>query len=431
MKTLWIKNGRVIDPANARDAVGDVYAVDGKLVDSLSDEQKQNAEVIDATGLVVSPGLVDIHVHLREPGQTHKEDIGTGSHAAAAGGFTSIVCMPNTSPAADDRGTIQQINDSIAQKAVVRVYPTGCITKGRKGEALTNVGSLKKAGVVAITDDGDCVQNNEIMRRAVEYARMFDLCVMDHCQDESLTQGSVMNEGTWSLKLGLRGWPNAAEDIIVARNVILAEYTGGHIHMQHISSARSVEILKLAKSRGVSVTSEVSPHHIHLTDACLAEYDTNFKMNPPLRTEADRQALIEGLKDGVITCICTDHAPHTADEKDQEFDYAPFGITGLETSLAVSLEVMHYEHECSLSQVVAWLTHKPAEVLKLEAGTLSAGANADIAIFNPEEKWEVTKQGFKSKSINSPWVGCSLRGKVHRTIVGGKTVYCDGEVITG
>lgn len=431
MSLLHIKNGRVIDPANNRDEPGEVFAVDGKIVDSLSAAQKAEATVIDADGAVVCPGLVDIHVHLREPGQTHKEDIDSGTRAAAAGGFTTVVCMPNTSPPADNRGTIQQILDSIERKAHVRVYPTGNITVKMEGKALANTGSLKNAGVVAITDDGKCVQSNEIMRRAVEYAKMFDLCVMDHCQDESMTEGSVMNEGFWSLKLGLKGWPNAAEDIIVARNIILSAYTGGHIHMQHISSAYSVDIIRRAKQRGINVTAEAMPHHMHLTDACLESYDTNCKMNPPLRTEEDRQALIQGLMDGAIDCIATDHAPHSADEKDQEFDYAPFGIIGLETALPVSLEVLTREKDCSLSEVVAWLTHKPAEILKLPAGTLSTGANADIAIFAPDEAWMVTADGFHGRSANSPWIGREMRGKVRTTIVGGRIVYDKGEIISG
>ena len=289
MPALWIKNARIIDPAAKRDAVGDLYAVDGRIVAGLSADQKKKARKIDAKGLVAAPGLVDIHVHFREPGQTHKETIATGSRAAAAGGFTTVVCMPNTTPPADNAGTIQYIMDAIRRDAVVKVLPTGCITIGMKGDTLAPIGSLKRAGVVAITDDGDCVQSNELMRRAIEYAKMFGLPVMDHCQDESMTEGAVMNEGDMSIRLGLRGWPNAAEDVIVSRNVILSAYTGAHIHMQHISSARSVDILRRAKADGVRVTGEATPHHIALTDAALATYDTNFKMNPPLRTEADRE----------------------------------------------------------------------------------------------------------------------------------------------
>ncbi len=426
---LWITGGRVIDPANKRDEVADVYAIDGVLVDSLTDAQKADAEKIDASGLVVAPGLVDIHVHFRDPGQTHKEDIRTGSEAAAAGGFTTVVCMPNTSPVCDNAGTIQRIMDKVDREAVVRVHPTGCLTIGMNGEQLAPTGQLLSTGIVAVTDDGKCVQSNEIMRRAVEYANMFGLPIMDHCQDASLTEDAVMNEGEWSLKLGLRGWPKAAEDIIVARNVILSRLTGAHIHMQHVSSAASVDILRAAKKRGIRVTGEASPHHIEFTDAHLKDYDTLYKMNPPLRTAEDRAALIEGLCDGTLDCIATDHAPHTETEKDQEFDYAPFGIIGLENSLASSLGTLYHSGTMSLSDVIALMTHKGAELCKLEAGTLGSGANADICLFDPDEEWVVDPDKFFSKSRNCPWNGKTLKGKVKATIVGGKQVF-DGTQIT-
>ena len=425
---LWIQNGRVIDPAAKRDAVGDVFIVDGKFAASLTAAQKKRAKKIDATGLVVAPGLVDIHVHFREPGQTHKETILTGSHAAAAGGFTTVVCMPNTAPVADNAGTVQLIN-AAARNAIVHVYPTGCITVGMKGQALAPHGSLKKAGVVAITDDGLCVESNQLMRSAVEYAKMFDLSVLDHCQDESLTKGAVMNEGTVSTRLGLKGWPHAAEDIIVARNIILSHYSGAHIHMQHISSAMSVELLRRAKKDGINVTGEATPHHIALTDDALGTYDTNFKMNPPLRTEADRQAIIAGLKDGALDCIGTDHAPHAPDEKDREFDYAPNGITGLETALAVCLDVLVRQNKFKLSYVVDLMTRRAANILKLPAGTLAEGATADVCIFDPAEKWLYdAKKGF-SKSLNSPWSGQTLTGRVKATIVAGRVVYRDGKLV--
>ena len=426
---LWIKNGRVIDPANQRDAVGDIFAVGGKIVDNISKAQEADATLVDATGLVVAPGLVDIHVHFRDPGQTHKEDIRSGSEAAAAGGFTSVVCMPNTSPVCDNAGTIQRIMDQVEREAVVHVYPTGCLTVGMKGEQLAPTGQLKKAGVIAMTDDGACVQSNEIMRRAVEYAKMFDLPIMDHCQDASLTEGAVMNEGEWSLRLGLQGWPKAAEDIIVARNVILAELTGAHIHMQHISSATSVDILRRAIDRGAPVSGEASPHHIEFTDADLRDYDTVFKMNPPLRTDADRESLIEGLIDGTLACIATDHAPHSPTEKDREFDAAPFGIIGLENSLASSLTTLYHDKRLSLSGVVALLTHKGAEICKLDAGTLSTGAPADICLFNPDEEWTVDANKFFSKSRNCPWHGKTLKGVVKSTYVDGRQVF-DGQSIT-
>jgi dihydroorotase len=428
MSSLIIKNGRVIDPASKRDKVGDVFIADGKIVKSLTAAQKKSAKVVDAKGLVVCPGLVDIHVHFREPGQTHKENILTGSQAAAAGGFTTVVCMPNTSPVADNAGTVELINNA-ARKAAVHVYPTGCITVGMKGQSLAPHGSLKKAGVVAITDDGLCVESNELMRRAVEYSKMFDLPVLDHCQDESLTKGAVMNEGTVSTRLGLKGWPHAAEDIIVARNIILSAYTGAHIHMQHISSAMSVELLRRAKKDGINVTGEATPHHIALTEEALGTYDTNFKMNPPLRTEADRKAIIAGLRDGALDCIGTDHAPHAPDEKDKEFDYAPNGITGLETALPVCLEILVKQNKFKLPYVIDLMTRKAANLLKLPAGTLAEGAAADVCIFDPNETWLYdAKKGF-SKSLNSPWSGQKLTGRVKTTIVDGKVVFRDGKIV--
>ena len=426
---LWITGGRVIDPANQRDAAADVYAIDGKIVEHLNDEQKKVAVKIDAAGLIVAPGLVDIHVHFRYPGQTHKEDIRSGSEAAAAGGFTTVVCMPNTSPVCDNAGAIQRIIDKVEREALIRIYPSGTLTVGMEGERLAPTGQLKKAGIVAVTDDGKCVQSNEIMRRAVEYAKMFDLPIMDHCQDTSLTEGAVMNEGEWSLKLGLRGWPKAAEDVIVARNVILARLTGAHIHMQHVSSAASVDILRAAKQSGIPVSGEASPHHIEFTDANLKDYDPIFKMNPPLGNAADRDALIEGLCDGTLECIATDHAPHTPTEKDCELDYAPFGIIGLENSLASSLGTLYHSGRMSLSDVIALMTYKGARICKLDAGTLSVGANADICVFDPDEEWTVNPDKFFSKSRNCPWNGRTLKGRVKATFVSGKQVF-DGENIT-
>lgn len=428
MPILWIKNARVIDPAAKRDAVGDIFVKNGRIAANLSATERKRAKVIDATGLVACPGLVDVHVHFREPGQTHKETIATGSRAAAAGGFTTVVCMPNTSPPASTAGTIQFINDAIKRDAVIKVYPTGCITMDMKGQALAPIGSLKRAGVVAITDDGDCVQSNELMRRACEYASMFDLPIMDHCQDHSMTQGAVMNEGVVSTRLGLRGWPNAAEDLIVARNIILSTYTGAHIHMQHISSKNSVELLRRAKSRKIRVTAEATPHHLALTDESLGTYDTNFKMNPPLRTEEDRQALIAGLKDGTIDIVATDHAPHTNYEKDKEFDYAPNGILGSETALPVTLGVLLREARMKLPRVIELMTSRPAALFNLPAGTLAADAAADICLFDPAEKWLYDASKGFSKSSNSPWHGRTLTGRVKSTIVDGRIVF-DGRRI--
>ncbi len=419
----------MIDPANDRDEIADVYAVDGVLVDSLTPDQAEQAETIDASGCVVAPGLVDIHVHFREPGQTHKETIKSGSHCAAAGGFTTVVCMPNTSPTCDNAGTIQYIKDAIDRDALVNIYPTGCITKNMDGVEMAPIGSLKNAGVVAVTDDGKCVQSNELMRRILEYANMFGLPVFDHCQDYALTEGAVMNEGDVSLRLGVKGWPAAAEDIIVARNCILSAYTGAHVHMQHISSAYSMDLIRRVKNRGGRVTAEVTPHHLALTDKSLSTYDPNFKMNPPLRTEDDRQALIQGVIDGTIDCICTDHAPHTDYEKDVELDHAPFGIIGLETSLAVSLEVLYHSGLTDLNTIIGLMTYKGAAICHLPAGTLSSGEAADVVIFDPDEKWTVDPEKSFSKSQNCPWNGDKLRGRIKRTICAGETVFLNGKII--
>ena len=429
MPSLWIRNARVIDPAARRDAVGDVFVRDGRFVDSLPAAERRRARQVDAKGLVACPGLIDVHVHFREPGQTHKETIATGSRAAAAGGFTTVVCMPNTSPVADNPGTIQLMKDVIGRDAVVRVLPTGCITVGMKGQSLAPIGSLRRAGVVAITDDGDCVQSNDLMRRAVEYARMFDLPVMDHCQDHSMTQGAVMNEGVVSTRLGLRGWPNAAEDLIVARNAILSEHTGAHIHLQHISSRHSVDIIRRAKARGVRITAEATPHHIALTDEALATYDTNFKMNPPLRTEEDRRAIIAGLRDGTIDIIATDHAPHTDYEKDKEFDFAPNGIIGLETALPVSLEVLVRRNRFRLPFVIDLMTRRPAQLLNLPGGTLTPGAEADLCLFDPDETWTYDARAGQSKSSNSPWHAQKLTGRVRMTFVAGRAVFAEGRIV--
>ena len=425
----WITGGRVIDPANNRDAIGDIYAVDGKIVPSLSGKEKKQAQQIKAEGLIICPGFVDIHTHLCEPGDTHRETIQTGTWAAAAGGFTTVVCMPNANQPSDNAGTIQQINDAVERDALVNVFPTGALTIGMEGNELAPAGSLKRSGIVAITDSYRSVQKNEIMRRAIEYASMFNLVVMDHCQDRALTEGSVMNEGIWSLRLGLRGWPSAAEDIIVSRNVILSTYTGAHIHLQQISTSNAVEIIRRAKQRNVNISAEVTPHHLHLSDECVKNYDTNFKTNPPLRTPEDQAALIEGLLDGTLDCISTDHMPHTDYEKNVEYDLAPFGVIGLETSLAVCLKVLVHSKKCALSQLIKLLTCNPSNLLKLGKGTLSPSADADITLFDPDEEWVVDPDKFQSRSRNSPWIGKLLKGKVKQTFVAGRKVWDGDRVI--
>ena len=424
MKTsLHIKGGRIIDPANGIDCVGDIYAKDGVLVESLPGGER-DVEVIDATGKVISPGLIDIHVHFREPGQSHKETIATGSRCAAAGGFTTVVCMPNTSPAADSPATIAWIQERAASTACVNVFCTGAITRGIAGEEMAPIGALAAAGVVALTDDGRCVQNHGVMRRAVEYARQFGLPIMDHCQEATLSSDGVMNEGEWSTRLGLPGWPALAEDLIVARNILLSEETGHPIHCQHISSARSVRLLREARRRGVAITAEACPHHIALTDSELKSFDTNFKMNPPLRTQADIDEILAGIADGTITILASDHAPHATFEKDVEFDRAPFGILGLETELGLFLEILlHQRKALSLPQVLEMLTVNPAKLLRLNRGTLSAGAPADITILDPDHEWTVDKGSSFSLSRNTPFHGHKLRGRALRTIVAGKTVW--------
>jgi dihydroorotase len=422
VNSLIIKNGRVIDPTNSVDEVRDVFVVDGKF----ATEAAKEAEVIDATGKIVTPGLIDMHVHLREPGRSDKETFATGTLCAARGGFTSVVCMPNTTPAADNTGTIAFMKQRAAEAACVNVFPTGAITKELKGKELAPIGSLKKAGVVAITDDGHCVQNNELMRRAVEYAKMFDLPVLDHCQDYNLVADGVMNEGHWSAALGLRGWPSIGEDIIVARNILITEQVDWHIHCQHISSARSVELIREAKKRGVKISGEACPHHFTLTEECVKTYDTNYKMNPPLRTERDRDAILGGLADGTLEIIGSDHAPHCSYEKEVEFDFAPFGIIGLETELALSLELVR-KKILGLRALVEKFTVNPARLLRLKEGTLSVGANADITIIDPEREWTYDVAQSASKSRNSPFHGWKLRGRALATIVKGKVVWRETE----
>ncbi len=452
MNSLLLTGGRVIDPANRFDAIADLLIRDGKIAALGADAALQatpDIERMDVRGLVVCPGLIDLHVHLREPGQTAKETIATGTQAAARGGFTSLVCMPNTSPAIDNAGTVALIHDRAKRDGVVNLFVAGAITKNIAGEELAPIGSLKRAGVVAITDDGHCVQNNELMRRALEYAKMFDLPVMDHCQDYSLVTEGVMHEGRWSTSLGLQGWPAAGEEMIVARNILLAELTGARVHCQHLSAAGSVELLRAAKKRGVPISGEACPHHFTLTDAAVAgsdkfwstdgagisgfdplagapawpAYDTNFKMNPPLRSARDREAILAGLVDGTIEILCSDHAPHCDFEKEVEFDYAPFGITGLETELALSLMQLYHSGRLALPDLIAKYTAAPARLLNLAKGTLSVGADADVTVFDPDHEWVFARNETASKSANSPFYGWPLKGKAIITLVGGKPVW--------
>jgi dihydroorotase len=420
-KITRITNGRIIDPSNGRDEIADLWIADGKISAPLPGNE---TETIDASGLVVAPGLIDIHVHLREPGQSHKETMATGTRAAAAGGFTTVVAMPNTNPSADSAATITWIKEKAAREACVNVLCTGAITKGLKGEELAPVGSLFNAGVVALTDDGHCIQNNEIMRRAVEYARMFGLVVMDHCQDYSIVGDGIMHEGEWSLRLGLPGWPRAGEETIVARNIMLAELCDSPIHCQHISSGGSVRLIREARARGVKISGEVCAHHIALTDATLAAFDSNFKMNPPLRTQEDIEAIIEGIADGTLTILCSDHAPHASYEKEVEIDHAPFGITGLETEFAIFHEILvHKRQAIDLPRLIALFTSEPAALLNLDRGTLSEGAAADVVLIDPSRDWTFDKNQSASLSKNTPFHGHTWRGRAVRTIVAGATVW--------
>jgi len=421
MSNLIIEGGRILDPGLGRDEIADLYIEQGTISRAAPAGQ---ADKIDARGLIVVPGLIDIHVHLREPGQVHKETIETGSRAAAAGGFTSVVCMPNTSPAADNPSSITWILDRARETAVVNIFPSGAITRELKGEEMAPIGSMVQAGIVAITDDGHCVQNHELMRRAVEYARMFDLTVLDHCQDYNMVGSGVMHEGYWSAVLGLPGWPRAGEEIMVMRNILLAELCATRIHCQHLSAAGSVRLLKDARNRGVAVTGELCPHHIALSDESVSSFDTNHKMNPPLRSKEDIEALIQGVADGTITILASDHAPHSIFEKEVEFDQAPFGILGLETELALFLTILvHRRKAIGLADLIAMYTINPAKLLRLKKGTLAAGSDADVTLIDPDLEWVYRKDSSWSKSRNTPFDGWELKGRATRTIVAGKTVW--------
>jgi len=425
MSATIIRNGRVIDPANKRDEVIDLLIIDGKIA-PLSQLSTLNSQLdeINASNLIVCPGLIDMHVHLREPGFGHKETIESGARAAAAGGFTTIVCMPNTSPAADNPSTIAWIKDRAGDTACVNVLPTGAISKNLEGEELAPIGSLVQAGIVAITDDGHCVQNHELMRRAVEYVRMVGVPVLDHCQDYNLVGNGVVHEGHWSTLLGLPGWPAAGEEAIVMRNILLAELCDHHIHCQHVTTAGSVRLLREARTRGVKISGEICPHHIALTDEEIQNFDTNYKTNPPLRAQADVDALLEGISDGTLSILASDHAPHADFEKEVEFDAAPFGIIGLESELGLFLDLLvHKRRKIDIMRLIEMYTVEPRRLLKINAGTLSIGAAADVTLIDPDLEWTVRVDTFESASRNSPFDGWKLKGRAVRTIVGGKTVW--------
>jgi dihydroorotase len=421
MKIL-LKGGRVLDPVHNIDDTLDLLIEDGRIANISKNIEAGGAETIDARGKLVVPGLIDIHVHLRDPGYEYKEDIVTGTRAAAAGGFTSVACMPNTNPVNDNKAVTLYILRKAAEEGCVNVFPVGSITKGLKGESLAEMGELKEAGCLAVSDDGRPVANGELMRRALEYARPFGLTVISHAEDISLVGEGVMNEGFVATELGLKGIPWVAEDAAVARDVMLAEFAGARLHVAHVSTRGAVEIVRAAKKRGVRVTCEATPHHFTLTDEAVRGYNTNAKMNPPLRSAEDVAAVRAGLADGTIDAIATDHAPHHIDEKNVEFNIALNGIVGLETALPLSLRLVE-DGILPLKDAIARLTIGPARALGIPRGTLEVGTAADVTVIDPELKWTVAAEKLLSKSKNTPFNDWKLKGAATHTIVGGKIVY--------
>ncbi|MBE0597131.1 MAG: dihydroorotase [Desulfuromonadales bacterium] len=418
---ILIKNGRVIDPAQGIDEVLDLLIQDGKIA-KVGKGLQGEGEVIDATGKLVTAGLIDIHVHLRDPGQEYKEDIVTGTRAAAAGGFTSVACMPNTNPVNDNKAVTLYILNKAKEEGLVNVFPVGAITKGLKGESLSEMGELRDVGCLAVSDDGKPVASGELMRRAMEYSRPFGLTIIAHSEELSLVGEGVMNDGFVATELGLKGIPWVAEDAAIARDVMLAEYTGARLHVAHVSTKGAVEIVRQAKKRGVQVTCEATPHHFTLTDEAVRGYNTNAKMNPPLRSADDLAAVRAGLADGTIDSIATDHAPHHIDEKNVEFNIALNGVVGLETALPLTLRLVE-EKVLPLADAIARLTVGPARALGIPRGTLEAGAPADVTVIDPELAWTVEPQKLQSKSKNTPFAGWPMKGAAVVTIVGGKVVW--------
>ena len=423
---LLIANGHLIDPAEGENSGKNILIEDGKVVAWLSQNEPvpADAEVFDASGLVVAPGFIDMHVHLREPGQEHKETIASGCAAAVAGGWTSVCPMPNTNPVNDSAAITRYMIEQAENAGLANVFPIGAITKESGGSELAEMGEMKAAGAVAVSDDGRPVPNSGMMRRALEYARDFDLPVIDHCEDKSLSAGGVMNEGRVSLMLGLKGMPALAEEVDAVRDIILAREAGAHIHIAHISTKGAVEAVRRGKRDGVRVTCEAAPHHFTLTDAAVEGYDTNTKMSPPLRSREDVEAVIEAIKDGTIDAIATDHAPHHADEKALEYDRAPFGITGLETAVGLAFTELVHKGVIDLVKLVELCSTNPAKIFKLEGrGTLKPGSHADVTILDPQLDWTYRNADSKSKSKNCPFDGRQFQGAAVATIVGGKLVY--------
>ena len=424
VRPLLLRGGRVIDPSQKLDRVLDVLLADGKVAaigEKLS--AQSDAEVVDVANMIVCPGLIDLHVHLREPGGEHKETIATGARAAAAGGFTAVCAMPNTDPPIDDPAAVGFVRAEGMRVGAARVYPMGAVSIGQKGERLTEMGEMVDAGAVGFTDDGKPVWDGGLMPVALEHGQAFNVPVADHCEDKSLSRGGSMNEGVVSARMGLTGIPNAAEDVMIARDLLLAELTGGRLHIQHVSTFHGVELIRQAKARGVRVTAEATPHHLTLTDEAADKYRTDAKVNPPLRSEADRQAVIQGMLDGTLDVIATDHAPHHYDEKEQAFDDAPFGLIGLETALGLMLTHFVHTGALSLSDLVERMSCAPARAFNLPGGTLGEGASADVTVFDPALEWTVDPQALRSKSKNTPFAGWQLKGRAVRTVVGGRSVF--------
>ena len=423
---LLIANGYVVDPTRNVNGGRDIFIEDGRVVELLKSggDAPEGSEVFDATGLIVAPGFIDLHTHLREPGQEYKETIASGAAAAVAGGFTSVCAMPNTDPINDNPAVTSFIVEQSQSVGLANVFPVGAITKGSKGEELAEMGEMLRAGIVAVTDDGRPVPSPGLMRRALEYARGFDLTVMDHCDDKSLAAGGVMHEGEWSLRLGLRGIPALAEESDAARDCALAELTGARVHLAHVSTRGAIEAVRRAKERGAQVTCEVAPHHFTLTDAACEGFDTNMKMNPPLRSREHVDAILEAIADGTIDAIATDHAPHHSDEKALEFDHAPFGITGLETAVGLALDRLVHGGRVSLERLVELFSVNPARIFRLEGrGTLKAGAWGDVTVLDPDLRWTFDASRSKSKSRNTPFDNWTLHGAAVATIVAGRVVH--------
>jgi len=431
MESLLIQGGHILDPSQGIDEIGSLLITEGKILwlgRGETSPPQPDYDVLHAQGLMVCPGFIDLHCHLREPGFEEKETIATGSRAAARGGFTTICCMPNTNPPLDNQAMIDYVKSAAATEGAVRVLPIGCISKGRKGEELADMNELASAEVIGYSDDGDPVSNPQLMRQALDYSRALDLPIIDHCEDKVLTEGGQMNEGIISTKLALRGIPAAAEEIIVTRDLALAQLTGGWLHIAHVSTEGSVDLIRRAREKGVRVTAEVTPHHLTLTEEKVMGYDTSAKVNPPLRTKQDIQALIQGLRDDVIDIIATDHAPHTEANKQCDFALAPFGISGLETAFGSLMSLVH-NGRLALPTLVSKLTNEPAKIINYgKLGTLAIGAPADITIFDPALVWVVDTEAFASKGKNTPLAGSALKGKVMATIAQGKLVYKDKAV---